>query len=308
MPDPTTPNKQLYQPARGADVGTWDTPVNANWGVIDNSFGGVSTIQLSNASVTLSQAQYQNAFLVFTSTVAGGLAANVTITMPNIGSFYTVQNLTTNTSAFNVTLATTVLGGQQIALPWGEAVEIFTDGTNVKFVGLGRVGEYWDYAGSSVPSWVTACTVPPYLNCDGTAFSSATYPVLATILGGTTLPDSRGSYRATLNQGTARITSGTSTGGVDGNTLLSRGGSQTVTLSSRNMPPIPLTDPGHQHDLTESITNLAAGSGAGLQYQSSIGRKTAIATTGITGGSTSPTNFSVLPPTYVGGITMVRAG
>jgi hypothetical protein len=43
--------------------------------------------------------------------------------------------------------------------------------------------------GSSVPSWISECTVPPYLVCDGTAFSSAIYPSLAAIIG--PLPDAR---------------------------------------------------------------------------------------------------------------------
>jgi hypothetical protein len=322
-----TTNKNLEQPARGDYVGTWDTPVNSNTGIIDNSFGGVATVALTNSNVTLSAGQYQNVFLVFT----GAISANIAITFPAVGSFYTVQNLTSNTSAFYLTAVTTASTGQGIGLPPGEAVEIFTDGTNVKFRNLARVGSLWEYVGSSVPSWVSQCTVPPYLNCDGTSFSSATYPVLSAILGGTTLPDLRGRYRATLNQGTGRITSGTSTGGVDGNTNLATGGSQTTTLSSENAPPIPLsiTDPGHTHfvtnsDLTAANTAVSttnyvaqgwqpAGSDLGYALRgdndaADVGLSSP-STTGIsiTAGSTSPTNFSNLPPTAVVGITMIRA-
>jgi len=300
-----TANKNLEQVARGADVGTWDTPTNANWGIVDQSFGGVATVALTNSPVVLSPTQYQCAFI----TLTGAISANIAITLPAVGSFYTIQNLTTNTSAFYVTMTTTAAGGQAIGLPPGEATEIFTDGTNVKFRALSRVGTYWDFAGSSVPSWISACTVPPYLNCDGTSFSSSIYPYLAVYLGGTTLPDSKGRFRATLNQGTARITSGTSTGGVDGNTLLSGGGSQITTLSSQNMPPIPITDPGHSH----TASNLgAAQTGSGVSagaigFLGGGGGTTATSLTGITAGSSSPTNFSNLPPVYIGGITMIRA-
>ena len=325
MVDPVTVNKGLAQPTRGSDVGTWDVPVNGNMGIIDNSFGGVATIPLTNSPVTLSAAQYQCNFLIFT----GALSGSVPITFPAVGSFYTVQNLTSNTSNFQVTFLTTA-GGQAIGCPWGEPIDVFTDVTNVKFRNLGRVGTYWDYSGSSVPAWVTACTVPPYLNCDGTSFSSATYPILATILGGTTLPDSKGGVRYTLNQGSARLTS---SGGVDGNTLLARGGIQTITISSQSLPntTFPVTDPGHHHSVLGSspgdgsiaalnfsgVTTLPGFTGGtspssyfyidtapGGNHQTFMSSNT----TGIsvaTGGTGAA--LATLPSGYVGGITMIRS-
>src|SRR6185436_545456 len=169
----------------------------------------------------------------------------------------------------------------------------------------------------SVPRWVSGCSIPPYLNCDGTAFSSAAFPALADILGGTTLPDARGRYRATLNQGQSRITTGTSLGGIDGNTLLASGGAQVTTLSSDNLPPVPITDPGHKHTITSS-NGLNSPSAAGQAPLSNVNvgstgtATTALgvtnwSTTGITAGSTSPANFSRLPPSYIGGITMIRS-
>jgi len=312
-----TANKFLEQPARGSLPGVWDTPVNGNMGIIDNSFGGSVSIALNNSPVVLSSAQYQCLFITFT----GALSGNCTISFPAVGSKYTVQNLTTNTSAFQVILqAGGTLG---VGCPWGEPFDVMTDTSgNVKFCDLGRIGSYWDYAGSSVPAWVSACTVPPYLNCDGTSFSSATYPILATILGGTTLPDAKGRVRGTLNQGSGRITSGSSTGGVDGNTNLAAGGAQTVTLSSQNVPDVPLSQTAHSHTglftatstteeylrrtgvsagaggISVTVPSLTGGSGSMVSGSASIT---------ITAGSTSPTNFSILPPIYIGGITMVRA-
>lgn len=317
----TTTNKGLSQPARGSNVGVWDTPVNSNMDIIDASFGGTATVALTNSPVTLSSGQYQNVFITFT----GALSGNCAITFPTVGSFYTIQNLTTNTSAFQVTLQTTAAGAQAIGCPWGEAFDIMTDSVgNVKFRNLGRIGDYWDYAGSSVPAWVSNCTVPPYLNCDGTTFSSATYPILATILGGTTLPDSKGRFRATLNQNSSRITSGSSTGGVDGNTLLASGGSQTTTLSSQNMALSPTTD--HDHIMFSSAAStVEIGSvssyasynyppGAGGSYTitgagttPSRGRTASSGVQALTVGSSSPNNFSIIPPAYIGGITMIRS-
>jgi hypothetical protein len=39
MSDPQTANKFLYVPAHGADVDTWDVPVNANWNGLDQALG-----------------------------------------------------------------------------------------------------------------------------------------------------------------------------------------------------------------------------------------------------------------------------
>lgn len=307
-----TPNKALEQPARGSLVGVWDTPVNSNMDIIDASLGGAAAIALTNSPVILSSAQYRNIFITFT----GALSGNCAITFPLVGSVYTIQNLTTNTSAFQVTLQTTAAGSQVIGAKWGEPFDIMTDASgNVKYRNLGSVGSEMRFWGSSVPAWISNCTIPPYLNMDGTAFSSATYPVLATILGGTTLPDAQGRYTATLNQGTGRITSGSSTGGVDGNTNLASGGSQTTTLSSENMPTVPTSDPGHLHPYAFPQDDGGAGyQGGGTfnakRYSSTVTatRTSCSATTGLVVGSTSPTNFSNLPPTIVGGILMIRAG
>src|SRR5882724_12367486 len=226
-----TPNIQWEEPARGDDVGIWDTPVNNNGTLIDLVTGAINTISLNNSPVVLAAAQFQSKGITFASTLTGSCV----ITFPtSFKKSYEIQNLCSGSSAFVITLGTTAAGGQVIGCPPGEWIECVNDGTNIKFKNFGRIGSYVDYCGSSNPAWNTACTVPPLLNCDGTAFSSATYPTLATILGGTTLPDSRGRFRATLNQTTGRITS--SQGGVDGNTAYAFGGVQTLIVASSNLP------------------------------------------------------------------------
>lgn len=298
----TTVSKLLSQPARGSNVGVWDTPVNSNMDVIDAALGQVATISVSAGSVVLAANQFQCNHLIFNST----LLANISITFPT--SFtgpYTLQHVATGSSAFTITLQTTAGGSVVCALP-GEVFDVFNDGTNLKYKNLGhRVGQYWDHGGSSVPNWVSGCTTPPYLHCNGGTFSSATYPQLTNFLGGTTLPDSQGRFRATLNSGTGRITSGSSTGGIDGNTLLSAGGNQVVTLSSQNMPPVPYTDPGHSHTVAAANNTGTIGPVGGTIGFATI--TTSTNTIGITIGNASPTNFSNLPPAYIGGITMIRA-
>lgn len=309
MVDVITPNKFLSQPTSGSDIGTWDVPMNGNMSIIDNAFSGVATIAVSSLAVTLSSLQYQCAFLRFT----GNLTANVAVTLPAAGSFYTVINDTTGSSAFYVTLATTAAGGRVIGLPPGTMTDVMTDGTHARFRGLPHVGSYWDYSGSSTPAWLSACTTPPWLYCNGATFSSATYPGLTSIFGSTTLPDFRGRSAFNVNGGTGRVTS--SQGGVDGNTLFAAGGIQTTSLSSQNLPNIsfPVTDPGHAHGVTHNAhTGNQTWNGGGSNIASNNNPATITmnsATTGITvasGGSNA--TFQVMPPGVVSGIRLVRAG
>jgi microcystin-dependent protein len=301
-----TPNIQLEEPARGDDVGTWDVPVNNNMTLIDKVVGAIATVGLNNSNVILSSPQYESKTIIFNSTLTG----SVTITFPT--SFiksYEIYNQCSGSSAFTVTLQTTVAGSQVICAPPGETVDAINLSGNMVYKNLGRVGSYWDYAGSSVPSWVSGCSIPPFVNCDGTVISSATYPALTTILNGTTLPDARGRTRAALNQGTGRFTTGA--GGLDGNTNLSGGGADAITLATSQIPAHihGVTDPGHSHSVAE-------GSNLGNQAQPAacntpglgVNAPTNSAVTNITinsaGGGGGHSNVS---PTLIAGITMIRA-
>lgn len=307
MADPTTVNKQLAQPVHNTDVDVWAPIINNNTTIIDNSFGGVATVALTSAAVTLASSQYSCVFLHFT----GALTANVAVTLPAVGSFYTIINDTTNSSAFIVTLKTTVAGSKQIGVPQ-DTTEIFTDGTDVRFRALPYVGAYWKYSGSSVPAWVSACTVPPWLTCDGTAFSSATYPTLAVTLNSTTLPDLRGRTFAFYNDGTGRLNS--SQGGVDGNTLYSAGGSQSIIVSSVNLPNInfPVTDTGHAHTNTNNANSGSGGTTGGTAIGGYVTAATITINSAFTGihvySGGSGAELAKMPPSVAGGIMMIRAG
>jgi len=323
-----TTARNLEKPAAGDQVGTWGTAtVNPNMDVIDAALGQTATISGAAGNVVLASNQYRCAAITFNSTLVG----SISVTFPtSITGSYTIHNVCTGSSAFIITLQTTAAGGEAIACKPGEPFDIWNDGTNIRFRNLGHVGSYWDYAGSSVPNWVSGCSKPPYLNCDGTVFSSATYPQLAVIMAGTTLPDLRGRVRAYLNQGTSRLTS--SLGGVDGNTLLAAGGAQTTTLSSQQLPStaLALTDPGHYHRLlgdTQTDANARGLLQVGPIPTSIAGNATTTAvsyssgsaasgnqwvetgTTNVTAtfGSTTPAAFTNLPPTAIGGLTLIRA-
>lgn len=288
---PTTPNLGMQRPLNGTFVGVWDGPVNGNWDILDNLAGGVATIPLTNVPVVLSAAQYACNFIVFT----GALTGNVVITFPTVGRFWMVQNNCTNITTFSVTCKANP-ASNYIALPPNEAVVVMSDGSNMSFVGLGRVGTYWDFAGSTVPLWVTASSPAPYLNCDGSAFNPITYPALNAYLGGAAVPDLRGRFRATLNQGSGRLTA------IDGNTFLANGGSNAIAIA--NLPP----DPGHLHSINNhAAVFVPAGSGGAGNYtvwSTAVGSmNTNNATTGM-GGTSTP----YISPSIVGGLTLIRAG
>lgn len=295
-----TTARGLYQVANSSFVGTWDIPENFNWGVVDAALGQITTVQLNNTPVTLTAGQAQCFQIIFSSSAApgGNLAGNVAITFPIVSPSstemtgpYVIQNLCGNSSLFTITLQTTVAGGQVVACMPGQPFDVINDGANFKFRNLERVGTYVDYAGSSVPNWVTACTVQPYMNCDGTTFSSATYPTLASIIG-TTLPDTRGRDSIILNQGTARTT--TLNSALDGDTLFATGGTGTVTtLLTSNIPFFSsgVSVYGGQAQVAVAAGFLAVVSGGEIQI-----------------GSSNNASFNPLVPSYVAGIRMIRAG
>lgn len=304
--------KNLELVARAGDVGTWDTPTNSNWSVVDACLGQNAVIPLNNSNVALSFSQAQCGQITFSSTLTG----SVLITFPtSYTGPYIIQNLCTGTSAFTITLQTSA-GGQVVGCPQGDSFNVINDGTNLKFHNIGRVGSYWDYAGSSVPNWVSACTVPPWLNCDGTTFSGATYPSLATILAGTTLPDMRGTVRATLNQGTGRMTNV-----INASSVGVLGGADTLTLATSQIPSHThanfLSDPGHAHSgsvISQGTIQTGAGGQPGLGGNNTGGVAGVITVNAnVTGASVTNAaaggggSHGNVQPTTIGGITMIRS-
>ena len=316
MSDPTTTNRSLYIPTRGSSIGTWDTPVNANFTAIDTLFGGVTSIAVSSSNVTLSTAQCQNAIIRLT----GSLSANIDVIFPTVAAIYTVENLTTGSHYVRCKMAL----GNAISIPQGVPTQVFTDGTDTKFWAPPMPGTYWDFAGSTVPSWITACTVQPWLSCDGSAVSRTTYAYLYSILGTTwgvgdgsttfNLPDLRN--RARVSVGGSRLTSGGS--GIDGATVGSVGGAQNVTLSTSNLPAHTHTVSGttgaagaHSHTVISISDSQVTSSGNGAQaYTTTRTTSTApdhthsFSATSSSVGSGTATN--VTQPTAVAGITLIK--
>lgn len=321
MSDPTTPMKVLAVPLNASDSGTWDQPVNNNSTAIDGMFAGTVTVSLTNANVVLTAptgsvtagagpTQSQNAILRFTGTLTGSCV--ITVPLPG---FYIADNRCT-VGTFTVRLSNGG-GGEVVAIPPGTPVHIYSDGTNVRFVNMPPVGTYMDMAVTDYPNWVASCTVVPWLKCDGTVYSVATYPFLGALLGSTFggngsttfgVPDLRGRSRLMIDA-SGRIT--TAGSGVDGTTIASAGGSQNQTLTAAQMP---LQTTGtesatHTHQQDDRLGFVTAGGATAVQVwqgtsMQNTGTESATHTHQV--GNASPTAVTTLPPALIAGQTFIK--
>lgn len=290
---------------------------------VDGFQGGIQTIGLGSTPVTLTApvgftatpspgpTQSQNAVLRLT----GALTGNVQITLPLPG-YYIVENLTTGN--FVVTLQG-LTATQVVSIDQGMCQHIYNDGANVRFVNLGKVGEMEFWCGlSAIPAWVSACTIPPYLLCDGTAtYLFSTYPYLgkrnqanfggngASTFG---VPDMRGRVPLAYDGTGTRITSAIS--GINGQTLGAAGGDQSL---QSHVHINTLNDPGHTHNLPPGLNTTSGGGGQsgtepGANYTSS-GQTVSSSTTGVSirNASVGNGNSQNVQPSQVVGIWVIRA-
>jgi microcystin-dependent protein len=303
----TTTNRGYSTPATGTQNGIWGSDdLNPNFTLIDKNLGAVATVALTSSNVTLSSSEYVCGTIKFT----GTLSANVTITFPSVSGWWTVINNCTGN--YYIRLSCSV-GGLKICPPPGEAIDVGFDATDAFYRNLPHpIGSYWDYAGSAVPVWVSGCSTPPYLLCDGSTYSAVTYPFLNTILGTTTLPDAQARARIALGGSTGRVT--TAGSGIDGTTRFSAGGNQNTTITSTQMPAHTHTQEGQQPTFGYTVrTDVVTGGSTAVatSIQSSGGSfsvtTTADGTPGTTGSAGGSDVLILMQPTYVGGITMIRA-
>lgn len=130
-----TTNKAFEKPANGDYVDTWNIPVNGDFDIADKAFGGTYSVALTNANVTLTQANCQNVRIRFT----GSLSGNIIIYFPSgVSGFFIVQNATSGT--FSVTLASAGgAPGTTVVTEQGRTAFVFTDGSNVFYADDSRV-------------------------------------------------------------------------------------------------------------------------------------------------------------------------
>lgn len=324
MAEPSTVNCGLVVPNTGDLVGTWGSAaLNPDYVAIDGYLGGVQTISASSSPIVLTSpagftptpgggpTQAQNAVLKFT----GTLSTNVVVTLPLPG-MHIIHNLTQGTGSL---IFSAPGAGLSISTQPGSIQRIYNDGTNVYFVDLPAIGSFLDLCTTTVPAWINACTVAPYLYCNGASFNGTTYPYLVGIVGGTTLPDLRGRSRAFFNDGTSRITSAGS--GINGDALLSAGGSQSVSIGATNLPAsgVSVSVSGNISVISNvggipfnggPVTASAGPGFTGVQL-GSLGQITSTGSNSMTGSTAnlgSGTALASMNPATISGITLIRAG
>lgn len=329
MVNPVTVNAGIIVPLTGADVDLWGTlDVNPNMVAIDGLFCGVQTVSVTNAPVTLTSpagfvptpspgpTQSQNRVLRFTGVMTG----DVRITLP-IPGVYVIDNKTTGAFvlSFQGLTATEV-----IAVKQGTIEEVYNDGANVRFIGLGKVGEleFWggQLALTVMPAWVQACTMKPYVLADGAVHNFSDFPYLGAEYGSsfggngiTTfgVQDLRGRIPLAYDGTGARIT--TAGCGINGQIMGASADAQSSQLITPNLPaytPVGSVSSGLGGSFSKGIfigggtppLTLIGGSASGGQ----VGDISVTSTfTGTPQGGTS-TIFSNVQPAQVSGIWVVK--
>lgn len=126
-----TTNKVLEKPGNGDYVDTWNVPANGDFDIIDQAFGGVTSLNATAGSATLTDTQYRSLILA----ISGSMSANVTYTIPSgKGGQWIVRNTTTGGS-YTVTIASGG-GGTSVAVSRDANTQIWCDGTNVRTISV----------------------------------------------------------------------------------------------------------------------------------------------------------------------------
>ena len=126
-----TTNKNLELPGNGDYVDTWNVPVNGDMNIIDQAFGGVTSLNATSGSATLTDTQYRSLIL----SISGAISANVTYTIPSgVGGSWIVRDTTTDGSGgpWIVTIASGG-GGTSVDLDRTVTGTIYSDGTNIRY-------------------------------------------------------------------------------------------------------------------------------------------------------------------------------
>jgi hypothetical protein len=128
-----TTNKTLEKPGNGDYVDTWNVPVNGDMDIIDQAFGGVTSLNATSGSATLTASQYRSLTLL----ISGAISAGVTYTIPSgVGGQWVVYNSTTDATGgpWAITIASAG-GGRSTVVARLSRMIIVSDGTNIDMLG-----------------------------------------------------------------------------------------------------------------------------------------------------------------------------
>jgi microcystin-dependent protein len=276
------------------------------------------TLTAPTGTVTPSAGPFQsvNRILVFT----GALANSLIVTLPLPGE-YTIQNLTTGN--FVVTFAAVGVG-KVVATPQGSIMHVWNDGTNVWLIKPQMPGALTFLGGvSAVPAWITACTVKPFLLCDGSIYNFSTYTALGNLylgnFGGNgittfAVEDLQGRVPLAYDGTGTRIT--VAGCGINGQTMGAAGGNQITTLLRSDLPNVAPSFTGTPATITvtgvgigTNTTGNVPGGGSTVtptgNSGSASGNYTPAGTIQSLNGNVSQTTPNNVPPAQVSGIWLV---
>jgi microcystin-dependent protein len=249
--------------------------------------------------------------------LTGTLTGNVVLTFPLPGEYIVRNNCTVG--AFYVQVR--ALGtGNLIGLPPGHPIKIWNDGTDCDFLNLGLVGSAVDLHTNTttLPAWMTACSVLPYLIKNGGEHTSSVYPALAAQLGSTYggngstsfgVPDEMNRIRLPVDSigSNTRVTQAIS--GINGTTFNSSGGNQSLQAHLHGNS---LSDPSHTHanSVGSPLFVVDGGTAAGIDNSGNAYNKGSLnnAVTGITinNATTGAGGSQNMPPAIVDFLPLIK--
>ena len=129
-----TPNRGYSLPTVAGDLNQWGVFLNQGTSIMDNNMGGQAFVNVAGAAdVTATAANAQN----LVQSLTGVLTGDISYLLPNVGSFYIINNATTG--AFTLTIKTTAGGSNGVIVPQGTQLAVYSRGGNV-WIFDGRTG------------------------------------------------------------------------------------------------------------------------------------------------------------------------
>ena len=152
-----TTNKSLEKPGNGDYVDTWNVPVNSDMDVIDQAFGGLTSLNATSGSATLTSTQYRSLIIG----VSGAMSASVTYTIPSgVGGQWIIYNTTTDSTGGPWTVTfNSGGGGTTVSVSRNTPATIYSDGTNIRtftYIPSGVI-TMWSGSIASIPSGWYLC-------------------------------------------------------------------------------------------------------------------------------------------------------
>ena len=121
-----TPNRGYSLPTVAGDLNQWGVFLNQGTSIMDNNMGGQAIVNVAGAAdVTATAANAQN----LVQSLTGVLTGDISYRLPNVGSFYIINNATTG--AFTLTIKTTAGGSNGVIVPQGTQLAVYSRGGDV---------------------------------------------------------------------------------------------------------------------------------------------------------------------------------